>query len=313
MTTKILITAPAYFDQEAIAVFQQLGEVILQELSHDELLRSVAQYDVLAIRVDTVIDREILDAAARLKVIASGTTGVNHIDVEYAKQKGIEVISLQGANTTATAEHALALLLSLVRKIPDAHASLTSGKWNRASFIGTELQGKKLGIIGFGRIGRDIAILAQAFGMQILAYDPYLKDEVFYHAKVKRLTSMEDIFAESDMITLHLLLTEETKGIINRQKLSLMKPTSFLINCSRGEVVSETDLLYALEQKHLAGAALDVFSTEPLLEDNHLLQYARKNHNLILTPHIAGSTREAVHEAGLFVASKTLEYFSKVQ
>lgn len=310
MTRKILIAAPAYFDDAAIAIFQQLGEVTLREMNREELLEYIAEYEILAIRVNTQIDQELLDAAKKLKVIATGTTGINHIDVEYAKKKGIEVISLQGANTTATAEHALALLLSLVRNIPAAHTSLKSGVWNRAAFIGTELQGKKLGIIGFGRIGRDIGVLAQAFGMQILAYDPYLKEEVFTQAKVTRINHLEDIFSQADVLTLHLLLTEETRNLVNTEKLTLMKPHSFLINCSRGEIVSESDLLNALKKKQIAGAALDVFVSEPLSEESALISYAQQHHNLIITPHIAGSTREAIHEAGLFVAQKTQEFFA---
>lgn len=310
MTEKILITAPAYFDEAAVALFQQLGEVTIKEVSHDELLQQVSEYDVLAIRVDTAVDKELINAATKLKVIASGTTGVNHIDVEYAKTKGIEIIFLQGANTIATAEHAFALLLSLVRKIPAAHASLVSGAWNRAAFIGTELHGKTLGIIGFGRIGRDIAKFAQRFGMRVLAYDPYLPETVFAESKVTRSTSLDTIFSEADAITLHLLLTEETKGLVNKNKLALMKHDAVLINCSRGEIVSEPDLLKALEEKRIAGAALDVFVHEPLPAGDPLIAYAQKNHNLILTPHLAGSSKEAIHEAGLFVAVKTQEYFA---
>lgn len=313
MTRKILITAPAYFDESAIALFQQLGEVNIQELSREELLQQIAEYEVLAIRVDTKVDKTLINAAKNLKVIATGTTGINHIDTEYAKEKGIEVISLQGANTTATAEHALALLLSIVRKIPAAHASITSGRWNRAAFIGTELRGKKLGIVGFGRIGRDISKLAQAFGMHILAYDPFLQNEVFLQNQVTRITSLDQIFSDADFLTLHLLLNEETKNLVNKQKLGLMKPSAVLINCSRGEVVSEDDLLKALQQKQIAGAALDVFVSEPLQQDSPLFHYAQKNDNLILTPHIAGSTQEAVREAGFFVATKTVEFLSKFQ
>jgi len=310
MTRKILITAPAYFDDTAMAVFQQLGEVTAQELTREELLHHIAEYEVLAIRVDTVIDQKILDAAVRLKVIATGTTGINHIDLDYAKKKGVEVISLQGANTVATAEHSLALLLSLARRIPAAQASLLSGKWQRAAFIGTELYGKTLGIVGFGRIGRDIAELAQHFGLRIFAYDPYLPEKVFADSKVTRITSMEQIFTEADIITLHVLLTEETKGLINKKLFSLMKPTALLINCSRGEIISEPDLLQALEQKQIAGAALDVFVTEPLPVTDPLIVYAQQNNNLVLTPHIAGSTKEAVHQAGFFVATKTQEFFA---
>ena len=311
MAKKILITAPAYFDEAAVAIFQQIGEVKAKELQKEELLQQIAEYDVLAIRVDTNVDKELIDAAKKLKVIATGTTGINHIDVEYAKTKGIEVISLQGANTNSTAEHALALLLSLARKIAAAQSSLLSGEWNRAAFIGTELYGKKLGIVGFGRIGKDIAKIAQSFGMQILAYDPYLPENVFAECKATRITSMQKIFSEADIITLHVLLTEETKGLVNKQIFSLMKPSSLLINCSRGEIVSELDLLDALKSKKIAGAALDVFVTEPLPADSPLIKYARQQPNLVLTPHIGGSTKEAVHQAGIDVAAKTQEFFMK--
>lgn len=308
---KILITAPAYFDQDAVAVFQQLGEVTCQELTREELLRSVGEYHVLAIRVDTVVDKILLDAAIRLEAIATATTGVNHIDVDYAKKKGIEVIVLQGANTTATAEHAMALLLSLIRRIPAAHASLLTGNWQRHAFIGTELQGKKLGVLGFGRIGREIAKRAQAFGMQILAYDPYLPDAAFSDFGATRIADINEIFSEADVLTLHVFLTEETRNLVNKEKFALMKPTAMLLNCSRGEVVAERDLVHALEQKQIAGAALDVFVTEPLPPDSILMRYAKKHSNLILTPHIAGSTREAIHDAGLYVATKTKEFFEK--
>ncbi len=308
---KILITAPAYFDQEAVALFQELGEVTAREVDYHQLLECAADYDVLAIRVDTPVDKNIIDAAKKLKVIATGTTGVNHIDVDHAKKKGIEIISLQGANTTATAEHTIALLLNLMRKVSAAHHSLLSGKWQRKEFIGTQLHGKKLGVLGFGRIGQEVAKRAQAFHMQILAYDPYLPEAVFSACGAIRKKTIEEVLSEADAITLHVLLTEETKGFLNKDKLALMKPNAIVINCSRGEVISELDLISALEQRQIAGAALDVFAAEPLLPDNPLVQYAKKYSNLILTPHIAGSTKEAIHEAGLFVAVKTQEFFAE--
>ncbi|MEK6899707.1 MAG: hydroxyacid dehydrogenase, partial [Nanoarchaeota archaeon] len=265
----------------------------------------------LAIRVDTAVDKAILDSANRLKVIATGTTGVNHIDVDHAMKKGIEVISLQGANTTATAEHTIALLLNLMRNVSAAHHSLLSGRWQRKEFIGTQLHGKKLGVLGFGRIGQEVAKRAQAFGMQILAFDPYLPEAVFSAMGAVRMKTIEEALSEADAITLHVLLTEETKGFLNKDKLKLMKPNAIILNCSRGEVISEPDLISALEQKKIAGAALDVFSAEPLPTDSHLINYAKKHNNLILTPHIAGSTKEAIHEAGMFVAKKTQEFFGK--
>ncbi|MBI5002827.1 hydroxyacid dehydrogenase [Candidatus Woesearchaeota archaeon] len=307
MKLKTLITAPAYFNKEAVQAFQQFSEVTVKQYSSEDLLKHIAEYHILAIRVDTTVDKHLLDAATNLKVIATATTGTDHIDIEYAKKKGIEVIALQGANTIATAEHTLALLLTLIRKIPAAHASLLRGEWNRPAYMGTEISGKKLGVVGFGRIGRDIAARARAFGMEILAYDPYLKPEDFvqHHATQK---DMNTLLKEADVITLHVLLTPETKGMMNKEKLALLKPNAILLNCSRGEVVVEKDLVEALEQKKIAGTALDVFPEEPLKQTSFLIRYAKTHDNLIITPHIAGSTHEAIHQAGLYAAAKTKEF-----
>lgn len=307
MEFKTLITAPAYFDHDAVKEFERFSTVTVKQYSPEELLKYISDYHILAIRVDTIINQQLLDTAVNLKVIATATTGINHIDLEYAKKKGIEVISLQGANTIATVEHTLALLLTVIRKIPAAHASLLRGEWNRAAYIGTELSGKKLGIVGFGRIGRDLAARARAFGMEILAYDPYLKPEDFaqHHAAQKELNAL---LKEADIITLHLLLTPETKGMINKEKISLLKPNAILLNCSRGEVVVDQDLIEVLEQKKIACAALDVFSEEPLRQTSPLIAYAKTHDNLILTPHLAGSTHEAIHQAGLYLATKTKEF-----
>jgi D-3-phosphoglycerate dehydrogenase len=307
---KTLITAPAYFDKDALALFQKIGDVTVKALSYNELLSSIAQYDVLAIRVDTKVDKKMLDAATKLKVIATATTGTDHIYVDYAKKKCIEVISLTGANTTATAEHVFALLLSLLRKVPAAHRSLSQGNWNRSAFIGTSLENKKLGIVGFGRIGQHVGRIAHGFGMKLLAYDPYLPDDVFAKTNAKKM-ELDALLQESDAVTLHMFLSDETKGMFNLKKFQLIKKTAFLVNCSRGEVIVERDLITALEQRYIAGAALDVFAQEPLAKSSPLLAYAQTHDNLLLTPHIAGSTGEAIHEAGIFVATKTKEYFDK--
>ncbi len=309
MRYKTIITAPAYFDQDSVNAFEEFSEVTIKQYPHGDLLKHVAHYHILAIRVETKVDKELLDAAKQLKVIATATIGIDHIDVGYAKQKGIKVISLQGANTTATAEHAMALLLSLIRKIPSAYTSLLRGNWNREQYIGTQLAGKKLGIVGFGRIGREIAAMARAFGMEILAYDPYLKPEDFVKNHANQM-NLEVLLQEADVVTLHVLLTEETRGFMNKEKFALMKPTAILINCSRGEVIVEKHLIYALEHKNLAGAALDVFETEPLPKESILTHYATHHDNLIITPHIASSTNEAIHEAGIEIAKKTKEFLT---
>ncbi len=307
MKYKTLITAPAYFDNDAVKEFESFSNVTVKQYPKEELLKHIADYHIIAIRVDTTIDKQLLDAAKNLKVIATATTGVDHIDTEYAKEKGVEIISLQGANTIATAEHTLALLLTLVRKIPAAQNSLLRGEWNRAAFIGTELAGKKFGVVGFGRIGRDIASRARAFGMEILAYDPYLKSEDFskHHATQKEMNAL---LKEAYGVTPHGGVTAYLKGMRNREKLLRMKKNAILLNCSRGEVVVEKDLVEALEKKSIAGAALDVFPEEPLKQTSPLVTYAKAHDNLIITPHIAGSTKEAVHDAGMYAATKTKEW-----
>jgi D-3-phosphoglycerate dehydrogenase / 2-oxoglutarate reductase len=304
---KTLITAPAYFPEEVVSVFRSFSDVTVKQMDHQELLEAVADYEILAIRVDTVIDKTLLDKAANLKVIATATTGLNHIDVDYAKEKGVEVISLQGANTAPTAEHVMGLLLALVRKIPAAFSSIVSGKWDREKFIGTGLEGKKLGIVGFGRIGQHVGKFARAFGMELLAFDPYLPDEKFGENNATKM-ELDDLMKEADVVTLHMFLSDETKGTFNLAKLQLMKKSAFLINCSRGAVLVEEDIVTALKEGVIAGAALDVYCAEPLEQGNVLVAYAKEHSNLILTPHIAGSTKESALEAGMYVAEKTKEF-----
>jgi len=300
---KILITAPKYFDNEVVNIFKQIGEVTIKED-----LDNIAEYDVIVIRVNTKVDKNFLDKAMNLKVIGSATIGLDHIDVDYAKEKAIEIISLQGANTSPTAEHVFALLLSLVRKVNSAQISLINGGWNREMFFGTQLEGKKLGIVGYGRIGQHVGKIAKGFGMELLAYDPYLPDDKFSDAKKMEL---DELLQEADFVTLHMFLSDETSGMFNINKFKLMKKESFLINCSRGAVINDNDLVKALKQKIISGAGLDVFCEEPLPEDNILFKYAKKHDNLILTPHLGALTKEAVHEAGVSIAEKIKEFLEK--
>jgi len=300
---KILITAPKYFDNEVVNIFKQIGEVTIKED-----LDNIAEYDVIVIRVNTKVDKNFLDKAMNLKVIGSATIGLDHIDVDYAKEKAIEIISLQGANTSPTAEHVFALLLSLVRKVNSAQISLINGGWNREMFFGTQLEGKKLGIVGYGRIGQHVGKIAKGFGMELLAYDPYLPDDKFSDAKKMEL---DELLQEADFVTLHMFLSDETSGMFNINKFKLMKKESFLINCSRGAVINDNDLVKALKQKIISGAGLDVFCEEPLPEDNILFKYAKKHDNLILTPHLGALTKEAVHEAGVSIAEKIKKFLEK--
>jgi len=304
---KSLILAPEYFNESARNVFSSFSEVDVKKLDKFELLSFIKDYEVIAIRVDTKVDKDFLNAATKLKVIVTATIGLDHIDVEYAKSLGIEVVSLQGGNVVPTAEYVFALMLSLLRKVPSAHSNILKGKWERHNFIGENLSGKVLGVVGFGRIGQHVAKIAQAFGMKVVAYDPYVDVHVFVNNNVQRL-SMNDVLACSDVVTLHMLLTEETKGMFTKEKFEIMKNNAVFVNCSRGGVVDESALVNALESKAIGGAALDVFVDEPLSQYSRLVEYAELYDNLILTPHIAGSTKESVHEAGLDVAEKARRF-----
>jgi len=297
---KTLIVSPRYFAEEAISVFQELGEVdtLNTSLGKKGLLDVVEDYDILAIKVDTIIDREVFDKAKNLKVIASATTGVNHIDLDCAKEKGVNIVSLIGAHTESTAEYVFALLLSLLRNISFSNKSLLEGNWERKRFIGTELFGKTIGIVGYGKIGRHVGIIAKGFGMKILFFDPYVEN-------VEGKCDMDTLLRESDVVTLHCLLNEETKGMLNYEKFKMMKRNAVLINCSRGPIVNDEDLVRALEEGEILAAGLDVFDREPLTSEHILVRKGKELRNLLITPHVAGSTNEALKRSSLFVAKKT--------
>lgn len=240
----------------------------------------------LLVRSETRVTADVIRRAQQLKVIARAGTGVDTIDVAAATRSGIAVLNAPGANTVSTAEHTMALLLALVRHIPDAVASMRKGDWERKRFEGAELRGKTIGVIGLGRIGGQVAQLAKAFAMRVLAHDPFVSGD---QARGAELVSLERLLAESDVVTLHLALTDRTKHFLNAARLAAMKRGAVLVNAARGELVDEDALLGALDAGHLAGAALDVFSTEPLPADHAL----RRHERVLVTPHLAASTAEA--------------------
>ncbi|UCF41994.1 MAG: phosphoglycerate dehydrogenase [Gemmatimonadota bacterium] len=244
--------------------------------------------DALLVRSDTTVTEELMAGAPQLSVIGRAGVGVDNIDVEAATRRGIAVLNAPGANTVSAAEHTVALLLSLLRKIPWAAASMQAGRWDRRQFPGTELRGKRLGLVGLGRVGAHVAHIARAFGMTVVAHDPYLPEA---SAREMGITLMEldDVLESSDVVSLHAPLTEETRGLMNRERLATMKPTAVLVNAARGALVDAGALVEALERGTLAGAALDVFEPEPLEPDSPL----RTAHGLLLTPHLAASTSEA--------------------
>jgi D-3-phosphoglycerate dehydrogenase len=258
------------------------------QMTRAELLGAVGAADALVIRSASKIDAEVLAAAPKLHLIARAGVGVDNVDLEEATRRGIVVVNTPDGNTISTAEHTFGLMLALARHIPQAHQSLSEGKWERKVFMGVELRGKTLGIVGFGRIGRAVAKRALAFEMQVIAYDPYIPADIAADLGVE-LVDLESIYRRSDFITLHTLLTDETREMINRDSIALMKPSVRIIDAARGALVNEADLAEAIRAGRVAGAALDVFPQEPPPPDDPLIGLP----GVIHTPHLAASTEDA--------------------
>jgi D-3-phosphoglycerate dehydrogenase len=271
-------------------------------LSESELCQKLRGYDALMVRSATTVTKAVIEAARDLQVIGRAGVGVDNIDVAAATARGIMVINSPQGNTISAAEHTLALLLSAARKVPAAQRSMEAGKWDRSSFTGHELYNKILGIVGFGRIGREVAARAASFKMRVLAYDPFVKDEAIA-ATGAEPRELDALLAESDFVTLHVPKVKETAGLFSKERLQVMKKGSFLVNCARGGIVDETALVEALESGHLAGAAFDVYETEPLPADSPL----RGAKNLVTTPHLAASTEEAQLRVAVDVAEQIRE------
>jgi len=315
---RILNAEPFGYSPEARSLLAQCGTLVEKETSRVELLNDVSNYEVLIVRLSHRIDREVIEAGPQLKAIVTATTGLDHIDVECAQAHGIAVLSLQGEtdflrSISATAEHTWALLLGLLRRIVPASLTVPHGEWDRDAFRGKELEGKHLGIVGLGRIGPRVACYGLAFGMDVAAYDPYAARWV---DGVTRLSTLPDLLRCSDVLTLHVPLSAETRGMMGADELGLLPPDSVLINTSRGELVDETALVEALESKHLAGAALDVICNEREPQQrlqSPLLEYARTHDNLLITPHIAGATHESMAKTEVFMARKLIAFLNALE
>ena len=253
-----------------------------------ELEKAIARAHALIVRSETRVTASLMARAPHLRVVARAGTGVDTIDVHAATRRGIAVMNAPGANTVSAGEHAMGLLLSLVRRISDAAAAMKAGQWDRKRFEGTELRGKTMGVVGLGRIGGHVAQLGRAFGMQVVGHDPYLLPERAAELHV-RLLPLEALLRTADVVTLHVALTDQTHHLIDTERLKLMKPTAVLINTARGELVDEAALADAVKAKRIGGAAIDVFAVEPLPADSPLRGLDR----VILTPHLAASTAEA--------------------
>ncbi len=271
-------------------------------LSPEELRAIIPDYHALLVRSGTKVTREIIARGQRLQVIARAGVGVDNIDIQAATQAGIVVVNAPTGNVVAAAEHTIAMLMALARQIPQADRHIRAGQWQRSRFLGVEVRDKLLGIIGFGRIAQEVAQRAQGLGMRVLAYDPYVTQE-FAAQRGVELTSLDALLAQADFVTLHVPLTEETRHMIDRERLAQMKPGARLLNVSRGGVVDEEALAAALEEGRLAGAALDVFEQEPLPPESPL----RRHPGIILTPHLGGSTVEAQEKVAADVAAQVLD------
>jgi D-3-phosphoglycerate dehydrogenase len=274
-------------------------------LKPEELRNAIRDYAGLIVRSETKVTSEVMDAAPLLRVIGRAGVGVDNIDVAGATARGIVVMNAPDGNTITTAEHTIALLVALARRVPQANISLKSGKWDRKSFVGVELQGKTLGVIGMGRIGRAVAMRARAFGMNIVGYDPFLAPEQARDLEIE-MKPLDEVFETSDFLTVHTPLTPETRGIIGKEAFAKMKKGVRVINCARGGLVDEHALYDAIASGIVAGAALDVFTSEPPPSDHPLLSLDQ----VIVTPHLGASTAEAQEGVAFTVAEQMRDYLS---
>jgi len=303
---KVLVAAPIHKD--ALKLLRDAGfEVMIREYpGEDELIELIKGVNALIVRSKPLVTRKVIEIADKLKVIGRAGVGLDNIDLEAAKEKGITVYNVPGAPTQSVAELAIGLMLAVLRKIAYADRSMRLGRWIKKECLGHELYGKTLGVIGMGRIGRAVARIARlGFGMKIIYYDIIRCPREIEDQLEAKYLDLETVLREADVVTIHVPLTPETRHLINEKRLKLMKPTAIIINTSRGGVIDTDALVKALKEGWIAGAGLDVFEEEPLPE-NHPLT---KLDNVVLTPHIGANTIEAQERAGIEIAKKIIGFF----
>jgi D-3-phosphoglycerate dehydrogenase len=303
---KILVCDPV--SPKGIALLQQRPEfevvVLPKRLTEAELLPIVKDVAAMVVRSETKVTRKIIEAAPQLRVVGRAGVGIDNVDVDAATQQGVVVMNTPGGNTVSTAELSFAMILSLARKVPQAYASMAAGKWDRKQFQGTELSGKTLGVLGLGRIGGEVAKRALAFGMKVKAYDPFLTEARAKAMGIELAGDIDNVYRDADFITVHMPVTDQTRGMLNAAAFARMKPKVCLVNCARGEIIVEKDLLAALDSGKVAAAALDVFTAEPLAADSPF----RTHPAITLTPHLGASTQEAQEKCGIEVAEVIAAY-----
>ncbi len=299
---KVLVADPV--GEEGIGILRSDAEVDIRlGLKPEELISIIGDYEALIVRSQTQVSSQVIAAGKKLQVIARAGVGVDNIDVEEATRQGIVVITAPTSNTTSAAEHTIALMLALARHIPQANAVLKSGVWRRGDFTGTEVRSKTLGIIGLGNVGSEVARRARGLEMMVIACDPFISADYARNLQVE-MVPLKQLLKESDFITLHIPLTKSTKGLIGAKEIALVKPTARIINTARGGLIDETALVKAVREKRVAGAAFDVFATEPLTSS---ILFGEDN--IIVTPHLGASTTEAQAMVARDVAEQVMAIF----
>ncbi|MBA2174765.1 phosphoglycerate dehydrogenase [Halobacillus locisalis] len=302
MMKRVLISDPLSEDGiRPLLDAEDVETVLNPSMTHEELLEAVSKAEALIVRSQTQVTREVIEHAPHLKVIGRAGVGVDNIDLNAATEHGIIVVNAPDGNTISTAEHTMAMLMSLARNIPQAYHQLKQKRWERKKFVGVELKDKTIGIVGFGRIGREVAHRAKGHRMNVIAFDPFLNEEKAQKAGVKHGT-LEDVLKEADFLTVHTPLIEKTKHLINREAIALMKPGARILNCARGGIIEEDALFEAVQSGRIAGAALDVFEEEPATE-HPLLDLPE----VIATPHLGASTIEAQENVATDVSFDVIE------
>src|SRR5216117_478719 len=296
---KVLITDG--LESEAISSLRKAHEVDVQELDPKGLLAAIPRYHALIVRSRTIVSKAVLTQAANLKVVGRAGVGVDNIDVDEATARKIVVVNAPTASTVSVAELAIGHMISLLRHLPEADRSVKAGKWEKSKLEGRELFGKTLGLLGSGRIGSEVAKRAQAFGMPVIAYDPYLPKAAASAVGI-RLVDKDALFRDADVLSIHAALTPETRGLVSASELAMMRPNAILVNCARGEIVDERALAEALRARKISGAAIDVFATEPP-SGSPLLEAP----NVVFTPHLGASTAEGQSRAGAIVADQVMK------
>jgi len=307
----VMATAPARrvlvadkIATEGLTLLRQVADVDIRTgMSEAELRAAIAPYDALVVRSESRVTAAVIAAGTHLQVIGRAGVGIDNVDVDAATKQGVIVVNAPTGNTVAAAEHTMAMLLAAARHIAPANAALRAGRWERARFVGTELRGKTLGLLGLGRVASEVVQRARAFEMRILAYDPFLSPEAAERIGA-RLTDLDEVLREADFLTIHTVLNDVTRGMIGAQQLAGMKPSAYIVNCARGGIIDEPALLAALRAGAIAGAAIDVFAEEPAV-DNPLVQEAR----VLSTPHLGASTAEAQVSVAVDVAEQIAAVF----